>query len=63
MPGWRRRCRGLALVAALPLPEEAAAHKIIIRPQPGAALGALVRETAATPRPVIEKAVRLLGWK
>ena len=29
----------------------------------GAALEALVRETAATPKPVIEKAVKLLGWK
>ncbi len=45
------------------LREEAAARKIIIRPQDGAALEALVRETAATPKPVIERAVRLLGWR
>jgi tripartite-type tricarboxylate transporter receptor subunit TctC len=43
--------------------EEAAARHVIIRPQPGAAIEALVRETAATPKPVIEKAVRLLGWR
>jgi hypothetical protein len=53
-----------AATAADPaLREEAVARHIIIRPQGGAALDALVRETAATPKPVIEKAVRLLGWK
>jgi tripartite-type tricarboxylate transporter receptor subunit TctC len=53
-----------AATAADPaLREEAAARRIIIRPQGGAALEALVRETAATPKPVIDKAVRLLGWK
>jgi tripartite-type tricarboxylate transporter receptor subunit TctC len=53
-----------AATAADPaLREEAAARHIIIRPQEGAALEALVRETAATPKPVIDKAVRLLGWK
>jgi tripartite-type tricarboxylate transporter receptor subunit TctC len=43
--------------------DEAAARHIIIRPQPGAAIEALVKRTAATPKPVIEKAVKLLGWK
>jgi tripartite-type tricarboxylate transporter receptor subunit TctC len=52
-----------ATAADKALLEEAATRKIIIRPQPGAALEALVRETAATPKPVIEKAVRLLGWR
>jgi len=52
-----------ATAADKALLEEAATRHIIIRPQPGAALEALVRETAATPKPVIEKAVRLLGWK
>jgi tripartite-type tricarboxylate transporter receptor subunit TctC len=42
---------------------EAAARHIIIRPQAGAEIEALVKQTAATPKPVIEKAVRLLGWK
>jgi tripartite-type tricarboxylate transporter receptor subunit TctC len=42
---------------------EAARRAIIIRPQAGAAIEALVRQTAATPKPVIEKAVRLLGWR
>src|SRR5690349_8764238 len=52
-----------ATAADKALLEEAATRKIIIRPQPGAALEALVRETAATPKPVIAKAVKLLGWK
>ena len=52
-----------ATAADTALREEAAVRKIIIRPQPGATLEALVRETAATPKPVIEKAVKLLGWK
>jgi hypothetical protein len=42
---------------------EAAARHIIIRPQAGADIEVLVKQTAATPKPVIEKAVRLLGWK
>jgi tripartite-type tricarboxylate transporter receptor subunit TctC len=42
---------------------EAAQRAIIIRPQAGADIEALVKRTAATPRPVIEKVVRLLGWK
>ena len=52
-----------AAAADKALREEAAVRRIIIRPQPGAAVEALVRETAATPKPVIEKAVKLLGWK
>jgi len=52
-----------ATAADKALLEEAAARHIIIRPQPGAAIEALVRETAATPKSAIEKAVRLLGWK
>jgi tripartite-type tricarboxylate transporter receptor subunit TctC len=52
-----------AAAADQALREEAVARKIIIRPQPGGALEALVRETAATPKPVIEKAVKLLGWR
>jgi len=52
-----------ATAADKALREEAAVRRIIIRPQPGAAVEALVRETAATPKPVIEKAVKLLGWK
>lgn len=52
-----------ATAADKALLEEAAVRRIIIRPQAGAALEAAVRETAATPKPVIEKAVKLLGWK
>jgi tripartite-type tricarboxylate transporter receptor subunit TctC len=43
--------------------DEAAQRRIIIRPQAGAAIEALVRQTGATPKPVIDKAVRLLGWR
>ena len=52
-----------ATAADLMLLAEASQRAIIIRPQAGSAIDALVRETAATPKPVIEKAVRLLGWK
>ena len=52
-----------AAAADKALLEDAAARHIIIRPQLGAALEALVRATATTPKPVIEKAVKLLGWK
>ena len=57
------RAAFVATAADTALLAEAAARRIIIRPQPGAALEALVRQTAATPKPVIEQAVRLLGWK
>ena len=36
---------------------------IIIRPQAGANIEALVKQTAATPPEVIAKAVKVLGWK
>jgi tripartite-type tricarboxylate transporter receptor subunit TctC len=52
-----------ATAADKALLEEAAMRHIIIRPQPGAAIDALVRQTAATPKPVIEKAVKLRGWQ
>jgi tripartite-type tricarboxylate transporter receptor subunit TctC len=52
-----------ATAADKALLEEAAARRIIMRPQPGAAVDALVREAAATPPEVIAKAVKLLGWK
>jgi hypothetical protein len=52
-----------ATAADKALLDEAAARHIIIRPQSGAAIEALVRQTAATPQPVIENAVKLLGWK
>jgi hypothetical protein len=42
---------------------EAAQRAIIIRPHAGADIEALVKQTAATPKPVIEKVVRLLGWR
>lgn len=42
---------------------EATMRHIIVRPQDGAAIDALVKQVAATPAPVIAKAVKLLGWK
>jgi tripartite-type tricarboxylate transporter receptor subunit TctC len=42
---------------------EAAARRIIVRPQAGADIEALVKQAAATPPEVIAKAVKLLGWK
>src|SRR5689334_8427012 len=62
------RVAGLAAFLAAPAATRpsgttAASRHLIIRPQLGAALEALVRATATTPKPVIEKAVKLLGWK
>ncbi len=42
---------------------EAAARHIIIRPQAGGDIEALVKQAAATPPEVIAKAVKLLGWR
>jgi tripartite-type tricarboxylate transporter receptor subunit TctC len=42
---------------------EATVRHIIVRPQDGAAIDALVKQVAATPAPVIARAVKLLGWK
>jgi hypothetical protein len=33
------------------------------RPQTGAQVDALVKQVAATPKPVLDKTARILGWK
>jgi hypothetical protein len=33
------------------------------RPQTGAAVQALIQQVAATPKPVIDKTARMLGWR
>jgi tripartite-type tricarboxylate transporter receptor subunit TctC len=52
-----------ATAADAALRAEADQRAIIVRPQAGNDIEALVKQTAATPKPVIEKVVRLLGWR
>jgi tripartite-type tricarboxylate transporter receptor subunit TctC len=42
---------------------EAARLGMMLRPASGAEVEALVQRVAATPRPIIEEAARLLEWK
>jgi hypothetical protein len=42
--------------------EEAARHAMLIRPQTGAEIEALVKQAAA-PKPVLERTAQLLGWQ
>jgi hypothetical protein len=43
--------------------EEAARHAMLIRPQTGAEIEALVKQAAAVPKPVLERTAQLLGWQ
>jgi tripartite-type tricarboxylate transporter receptor subunit TctC len=43
--------------------EEAAKHAMMIRPQTGAEIEALIRQAAGTPKPVLERTAQLLGWQ
>jgi tripartite-type tricarboxylate transporter receptor subunit TctC len=43
--------------------DEAAQHAMMIRPQPGAAIEALIKQAAAVPKPVLERTAQLLGWQ
>jgi hypothetical protein len=43
--------------------EEAAKHAMMIRPQTGAEIEALIKQAAATPKPVLERTAQLLGWQ
>ena len=43
--------------------EEAAKHAMMIRPQTGAEIEALIRQAAATPKPVLERTAQMLGWQ
>ncbi len=42
---------------------EAAQHAMMIRPQTGAEIGALIKQAAAVPKPVLERTAQLLGWQ
>jgi tripartite-type tricarboxylate transporter receptor subunit TctC len=43
--------------------EEAARHAMMIRPQTGAEIEALIRQAAAAPKPVLERTAQMLGWQ
>jgi hypothetical protein len=43
--------------------EEAAKHAMLIRPQTGAEIEALIRQAAVVPKPVLERTAQLLGWQ
>ncbi len=42
---------------------EAAQHAMMIRPQTGAEIEALIKQAAAVPKPVLERTAQLLGWR
>jgi tripartite-type tricarboxylate transporter receptor subunit TctC len=42
---------------------EAAKHAMMIRPQTGAEIEALIKQAAAVPKPVLERTAQLLGWR
>ena len=42
---------------------EAAQHAMMIRPQSGAEIAALIRQAAAVPKPVLERTAQMLGWQ
>jgi tripartite-type tricarboxylate transporter receptor subunit TctC len=43
--------------------EEAGKHAMMIRPQSGAEIAALVQQAAAVPKPVLDRTAQLLGWQ
>jgi hypothetical protein len=43
--------------------DEAGKHAMMIRPQTGAAIEALIKQAAATPKPVLDRTAQLLGWQ
>jgi len=43
--------------------EEAGKHAMMIRPQTGAEIEALVKQAAGVPKPVLERTAQLLGWQ
>jgi hypothetical protein len=43
--------------------EEAARHAMMIRPQTGSEIEALIKQTAVVPNPVLERTAQLLGWQ
>jgi tripartite-type tricarboxylate transporter receptor subunit TctC len=43
--------------------EEAGKHAMMIRPQTGAEIEALIKQTAAVQKPVLDRTAQLLGWQ
>jgi hypothetical protein len=43
--------------------DEAQRHAMMIRPQTGAEIEALIRQAASVPKPVLERTAQLLGWQ
>jgi hypothetical protein len=43
--------------------EEAARHAMMIRPQTGSEIEALIKQTVVVPNPVLERTAQLLGWQ
>jgi hypothetical protein len=43
--------------------EEAGKHAMMIRPQTGAEIAALIKQAAGVPKPVLDRTARLLGWQ
>jgi hypothetical protein len=43
--------------------EEAGRHAMMIRPQTGSEIEALIKQTAVVPNPVLERTAQLLGWQ
>ena len=43
--------------------DEAAKHAMMIRPQTGAEIEALIRQAAVVPKPVLDRTAQLLGWQ
>jgi len=43
--------------------EEAGKHAMMIRPQTGAEIAALIKQAASVPKPVLDRTAQLLGWQ
>ena len=43
--------------------DEAAKHAMMIRPQTGTEIEALIRQAAVVPKPVLDRTAQLLGWQ
>jgi hypothetical protein len=43
--------------------DEAAKHAMMIRPQTGSEIEALIKQAAVVPKPVVERTAQLLGWQ
>ena len=43
--------------------EEAGKHDMMIRPQTGAEIAALIKQAAGVPKPVLDRTAQLLGWQ